>query len=167
MLKFPHAVLDSFVKSFGTLNELAVNSETAVMEEYLVQTWRNNTALAAISEPPNNVDSIALMRLALQAQTPDKQRAILDAWSILNSEDQEVLRTEMARTGIHGQFFERGPKFESSMGPSFLVYYSPAFIRTLAPAEAKPALSMLAEVYRQSRKLWPLRPTNSNNHAVS
>ena len=32
VLKFPHAVLDSFIRSFAVLNELAVKSETAVME---------------------------------------------------------------------------------------------------------------------------------------
>ena len=39
VLKFPHAVLDSFIQSFGVLNHLAVRSETEVMEEYLAATW--------------------------------------------------------------------------------------------------------------------------------
>ena len=39
MLKFPHAVLDSFIRSFAVLNELAIKTETRVMEEYLVRTW--------------------------------------------------------------------------------------------------------------------------------
>ena len=32
-------------------------------------------------------------------------------------------------------------------GPSILVYYSPAFVRTLAPSDALAALSLLAEIY--------------------
>ena len=39
-----------------------------------------------------------------------------------------------------------------------LVYYSPAFVRQLAPDHAKDALRLLAEVYRRSRSLWPLKP---------
>ena len=39
VLKFPHAVLDSFIRSFSVLNELAARTETQVMEEYLVRTW--------------------------------------------------------------------------------------------------------------------------------
>ena len=38
VLKFPHAVLDSFIRSFAVLNELAVKNEMQVMEEYLVRT---------------------------------------------------------------------------------------------------------------------------------
>lgn len=36
VLKFPHAVLISFVRSFGVLDKLAVQSETEVTENYLV-----------------------------------------------------------------------------------------------------------------------------------
>ena len=64
----------------------------------------------------------------------------------------------MARTGIEGQRFRRGPAFASGvLGPAFLVYYSPAFVRSLAMAD-KPlaALRLLAEVYRRARVLWPL-----------
>ena len=33
------------------------------------------------------------------------------------------------------------------MGPAFLVYYSPAFLRNLAPPDALPALRILVEVH--------------------
>ena len=73
----------------------------------------------------------------------------------------------MARTGIYGQFFERAPKFDTSSGPAFLVYYSPALVRSLAPHHAYEALKLLAEVYRRARKLWPLTSSQGNGHAVT
>ena len=136
------------------------------MEEYLVRTW-GELGNAALGAAPTSEDGVALMRLVLQAQTPDKQNAVMGAFEQLPADDRDVLRNEMARTGIHGQSFHRAPAFGSSLGPSFLVYYSPAFLRTLAPANANEALVLLAEVYRRARKLWPLRPTNSNDHAVT
>jgi len=166
VLKFPHAVLDSFIRSFSVLNDLALRTETQVMEEYLVRTW-GELGNAALGAAPTSEDGVALMRLVLQAQTPDKQNAVMGAFEQLPADDRDVLRNEMARTGIHGQSFHRAPAFGSSLGPSFLVYYSPAFLRTLAPANANEALVLLAEVYRRARKLWPLRPTNSNDHAVT
>ena len=54
--------------------------------------------------------------------------------------------------------FARGPpNAKQAFGPAFLVYYSPAFLRNLSPADALPALRILAEVYRRARQLWPLR----------
>ena len=60
-----------------------------------------------------------------------------------------------------------GSRGEQVFGPAFLVYYSPAFLRTLAPTAALPALRILAEVYRRARELWPLRPTTGNTHSVT
>jgi len=106
--------------------------------------------------PPSDEDGIAIMRLCLQAQTPDKQSAVLRAYRALPREDMTVLREEMARTGLSGQLFHRGPAFKASFGPAILVYYSPAFVRSLAPAHALEALRVLAEVYRRARQMWPL-----------
>jgi len=164
VLKFPHAVLDSFIRSFAVLNELAVQTETSVMEEYLVRTWSEVTALGP---PPVSEDGVAIMRLVLQAQTHDKQQAIIAAYNSLSADDKLVLRDEMARTGIAGQAFQRAPKFGSESGPAFLVYYSPAFLRTMAPHHAFEALMLLTEVYRRARKLWPLTRTQGNAHAVT
>merc|ERR1719453_2587147 len=52
VLKFPHAVLDSFIRSFAVLNELAVKTETAVMEDYLVRTWGESSPLSQIGPAP-------------------------------------------------------------------------------------------------------------------
>ena len=53
------------------------------------------------------------------------------------------------------------------LGPAFLVYYSPAFVRHLAPVDALPALRILAEVYRRARQLWPLQESTDHHHAVT
>ena len=58
---------------------------------------------------------------ALQAQTPDKQSAILAAYKALPKDDKQVLREEMARTGIGGQRFQAGPPFaDGAAGPAIL-----------------------------------------------
>ena len=41
------------------------------------------------------------------------------------------------------------------MGPAFLVYYSPAFLRTVAKSHPLAALQILACIYRGARELWP------------
>mmetsp|Transcript_58618 Transcript_58618/g.96766 ORF Transcript_58618/g.96766 Transcript_58618/m.96766 type:complete len:993 (-) Transcript_58618:255-3233(-) len=163
VLKFPHAVLNSFIRSFSVLNELAVKSETHVMEDYLVRTWCEQQPLMAFP----GKDAIALMRLSLQAQTPERQAALFQAWGELSHIDRSTLSNEMARTGIEGQVFEHGPAFKQVEGPSFLVYYSPALIRNLVPAAALEALRVLAEIYRRARDLWPLEPSIGNGHSVT
>jgi len=171
VLKFPHAVLDSFIQSFGVLNHLAVRSETEVMEEYLAATWsqrRDASGKALMPPEPRGDSAIAKMRLSLQAQTADKQEAVLAAFDALDQAEQRLLSEEMARSGIAGQRFNRGPEFgDTVVGPAFLVYYSPAFLRNLAPLDALPALRILAEVYRRARHLWPLRPSLDAHHSVT
>ena len=76
VLKFPHAVLDSFIRSFSVLNDLAVASETEVMERYLIRTWGETPSRGPA---PADEDGVAMMRLALMAQTPEKQSAVLNA----------------------------------------------------------------------------------------
>ena len=60
----------------------------------------------------------------------------------------QVLAEEMSVSGIPGQFFNRSAPILQRGGPAILVYYSPAFVRTLMPTDALAALSLLAEVYR-------------------
>jgi len=70
------------------------------------------------------------------------------------------LGTEMARTGAYGQHYARCATEEKASpceGPAILVYYSPAFVRILTPDHGEAALRLLAEIYRCSRKLWPLK----------
>merc|ERR1712129_396550 len=44
---------------------------------------------------------------------------------------------------------------ERPQGPAFLVYYGPAFLQNLGADRAARKLSVLAEVYRCARGLWP------------
>ena len=153
VLKFPHPVLASFIASFGVVNELAHKSEVAVFEDYLVKCWGD--AQARLGPAPQGEHAISLMRLVVQAQADDKQAALLTAHALLGTSDRLVLATEMARTGLAGQSYALSP-LPQSEGPAILVYYSPAFLRTLAPQCTLEALQLLAEVYRRSRELWPL-----------
>lgn len=152
VLKFPMAVLGSFIKSFSVINELAHKTETEVMEEYLVHYWDEAKALGPL---PVGRECIAVMRLVVQAQTMDKQATIQAAFRALHPDDRQVLADEMARTGAVNQEYVRGSPLMTG-GPAFLVYYSPAMIRKLAPGSVDSALMLLAEIYRRARKLWPL-----------
>jgi hypothetical protein len=116
---------------------------------------------------PEGDGAIARMRLSLQAQVADKQRAVEEGWGLLLAEEQRILAEEMARTGIARQSFGRGPRFDRVEGPAFLVYYSPAFVRTNAPKNARIALRILAEVYKRARELWPLCASTDNAHSVT
>ena len=70
-----------------------------------------------------------------------------------------------ARTGSAEQDYESSlPSVHG--GPAFLVYYSPAFVRKLAPADTTAALTLLAEIYRRARKLWPLEDAASSTVTV-
>jgi hypothetical protein len=110
-----------------------------------------------VGPQPTGGAAIALMRLVVQVQEPEKQKAVVDAWHELPLEDAAILAEEMSRTGLAAQQFGLSP-VERRGGPSFLVYYSPAFLRNLTPYHAKDGLRLLAEVYRRARALWPLRP---------
>ena len=96
------------------------------------------------------------MRLVVQAQMSDKQAALVAAFNQLMPEDRRVLCDEMARTGCVGQSYRLSQPRKAG-GPAILVYYSPAFVRSLSPHTAADALRLLAEIYRRARVLWPLR----------
>ena len=117
-------------------------------------------ALALLPAPPEGHGAIALMRLVAQAQVPASQLAVLSAFGELSADDKHVLADEMARTGLAGQTYRREPPHrDPDRGPALLVYYSPAFVRSLAAESHAPAaLRLLAEVYRRARTLWPLVP---------
>ena len=161
VLKFPHAVLGSFIKSFSVVNELAHRSETEVFESYLESAWASLPAPLGSTNTPTGEDAIALMRLVVQAQTAEKQRAVVEAFRRLHDDDRRILAEEMARTGATDQEYARS-KARKKGGPAILVYYSPAFVRSLSPRDADEALRLLAEVYRRSRILWPLMPASEN-----
>lgn len=147
VLKFPHAVLNSFIRSFPILQELESLSETALMEHFLTEWWP-----APLGEAPSGPAAIALMRLVVQVQSHAAHLTIVSAFGLLPDEDKAVLACEMARTGINNQTYTISPV---PGGPAFLVYYSPAFMRQ-SIEDALTGLRVLAEVYRAARALFPL-----------
>jgi hypothetical protein len=124
VLKFPHPVLGSFIRSFSVLNELANKTETEVFEQYLARSWMG----ASMGPLPSGDKGIALMRLVVQAQTEKCQRAVMEAFDRLPPADARVLSEEMARTGARHQAYIRSQPRQAG-GPAILVYYSPAFVR--------------------------------------
>ena len=150
VLKFPPHVLLSICKSFPVVQRLAYTLQTALMEQYLVETWREQTS----TEPPKTAGAVALMRLVLQAQGSSSVDAIAEAITRLSPEARELLEAEMGRSGVHGQAFSSAPM---RGGPAFLVYYSPAFVRHGGQTALGTTIAMLAEVYRAARALFPLQ----------
>ena len=162
--QFPHFVLDSFITSFPLIHRLAHMSETDVFEEYLHQRWEE--LRADLGELPTGDDTIALARLVVQAQSLREQLSVAAAYrSQLSTADRATLAMEMALTGIEGQRYKSVLSDFGSHSPAFLVYYSPAFLRTVSKSNPLAALQILAVIYRSARELFPFalpKPTTSS-----
>ena len=76
----------------------------------------------------------------------------------------EVLAFELALSGVEGQAYS-GLGEEFVVGPAFIGYYSPAFLRKNADslAHARVALAVLADVYRAARRLWPMSAAHASS----
>jgi len=155
VVKFPLPVLNSFLRSFSFVEKIAEKTETEVMEDYLKMRWMENNPSLPI---PGKGEAIAKMRLLCMAQTNSAK--ILQGFDELSQEDKDTLCLEMARTGCIGQHYssELAPKEVQTEpgGPAILVYYGPAFLQSLGADSPVLRLSILAEVYRATRDLWPL-----------
>jgi len=153
--KFPLPVLNSFLRSFSFVERIATQSETQVMEEYLKVRWEEHEP--KLGPQPMGDSAIAKMRLACMAQM--NANVVLPAFDSLSEEDKDVLNVEMSRTGCAGQSYSEDlvPKeaFSRCEGPAFLVYYGPAFLQSLGTDSPVKRLSVLAEIYRCARELWP------------
>jgi len=150
VVNFPLKVLVKIIGSMRLVAELPQTTETELFQRYLEQEWAASTP--ARGQMLFAGGKVALMRLAMHMQAPGTQRALVDAFEALSVEDQVMLSDEMARTGIAGQQYKGYPKRDG--GPAFLVYYAPAFLRQSTNLAA--SLSVLSEVYRAARQLWPL-----------
>jgi len=160
VVKFPLAVLNSFLRSFAYVHQLAHRTETEVMEEYLKMRWNEHTP--PLGPLPKGDSCVALMRLVCMAQANAVR--VVDGFGLLQPDDKEVLSAEMALTGCMGQSYSSDitpacvqgtPK-----GPGLLIYYGPAFLQSLGSDIPKKRLQVLAEVYRSARELWPLSIEN-------
>ena len=74
----------------------------------------------------------------LQVQSDSAGRQVVDAFYSLAEEDQRVLAFEMALTGLAGQTYAHGSAAVG--GPAFLVYYSPAFLRSAVRDDGRRAM---------------------------
>lgn len=140
VLQFPRAVLKTFLESFPIINKLATDTELNVWNEYLTSQWR----MFDLGETPPGKQGVAIMRLTLHMQTTSDKTEIVKQFANLNEITRAMLGYEMSLSGIEGD----------CDGPSFIVYYSPAFMRTGA-SEMKWGLLMLAEIYEKGRGIWP------------
>lgn len=155
VVKFPLPVLNSFLRSFEFVERIVDHTETEVMEEYLKVRWVEH--VPSPGPVPTGESAIALMRLLCMAQM--SAPPVLKVYPELSEDDQAVLNSEMALTGCVGQSYSSDliPKDvrDHPKGPAFLIYYGPAFLQNLGNDQAVFRLSVLAEVYRCARQLWP------------
>jgi len=155
VVKFPLAVLNSFLRSFEYVERIAESTETEVMESYLKMRWQENEL--SPGPVPTGDSAVAKMRLLCMAQT--NALPVLHGFAELPEEDREILSTEMARTGCIGQSYSADivpPEVRNNpVGPAFLVYYGPAFLQNMGMDRPVVKVSMLAEIYRSARALWP------------
>jgi len=154
-INFPLAVLNSFLRSFELIEKIASSNETEVMEEYLKVRWLE--CLPPKRPIPSGDSAITKMRLLCMAQmNADK---ILEGFNELSEEDMTVLNLEMSRTGCLGQSYSDtlcpSQVREQAAGPTFLVYYGPTLLQNLGSDSPARRLSLLAEIYRCARSLWP------------
>lgn len=163
VIKFPLPVLNSFIRSFATVGRIATETETQVMEGYLLSRWAEHTA-----EPPTGPAAIAKMRLLCMAQL--NAAPILEAFDRLSADDAELLSAEMAMTACEGQTYSpdlipQGSRLMAS-GPALLIYYGPAFLQRLGSDNPVLRLRLLAQIYRVSRRLWPASPEHVGTYAT-
>jgi hypothetical protein len=131
VIKFPLAVLNSFLRSFEFVNRIADQNETEVNEEYLKMRWKEWTP--SLGPLPTGDGSISLMRLVCMAQANAKP--ILNGFKELSKQDRDVLNLEMSRTGCVDQSYSPAvcPQTvrDEPCGPAFLVYYGLVFLQSL------------------------------------
>jgi len=159
VLKFPLRVLASFLNSFSIVQQLTVRSETEVLEGYLVQRWAEGAGKPPSLPAPTGPGSIARLRVVLMSQ--GDSQSVLRAYEQLHPDDMAVLDEELARTGCPDQSFAREDGKVPEGGPAILVYYAPALMQKAGAADPCGALTVLADVFRQARALFPLEPART------
>lgn len=153
----PESALSAFVRAFEHVCRLATQTETEVLQGYLQSQWLQ----ASLGPIPEGALGICLMRLSLQAQKhAPKVHGVFDR---LPKQDQQILCQEMARTGIAGQNYET-TKLTSHH--SILVIHAAAMLQKSGGYDLAGGLQILAEIYRQGRKLWPLLDENGKDSAA-
>mmetsp|Transcript_118132 Transcript_118132/g.294594 ORF Transcript_118132/g.294594 Transcript_118132/m.294594 type:complete len:1402 (-) Transcript_118132:48-4253(-) len=183
VLNFPQRALASFMNSFSIVQRLSAQTETQVLEDYLLWRWRT-TEGKGLGPPPGGPGAIARLRLVVMAQGGTKK--VLNALRSLPREDVAVLEEELALTGCAGQRYvcEQPPSLHSSEvsrggvlgdragdvapseGPALMVYYAPALMQKAGKVDPAGALLVLADVLRQARSLYPASPTRADETVI-
>jgi len=148
-VKFPHAVLQAFLWSIPYLRNLEESTETEVVESYMEARWLSTFPEIELPKGPS---SLAKLRLAVMAQ--GGAREALESFDMLPQASVTLLSTELARTGMASQTYQRS---HVDGGPAFLVYYGPALLQRCQgdPERMRLALRALVAVFEAGRKLWP------------
>jgi len=163
VLKFPQKVLKQFMDSLSIVQTLGSGqSETDVYEKYLMWRWESN--FPKLGPVPEGEGAVALMRLVIMASTGSEE--VIDGFHQIPAEDRKVLAQELAITGCKGQRYLTDDKDVPVEGPAILVYYAPALMQKLGQSNPKQALIVLAEVLRQTRRLWPLSGDNADMSVI-
>lgn len=147
-LKFPTKVLAAFLDSFRFVDGLATQSEVEVMQDYLSSRMRDIGIDSTLQEKGH----VALARLCLMAQGFEHEMA--KCFKLLPDDDFRVLSDELSRSGCTEKF--QGPPSDLEGGPAVLIYYAPALVQKGGATECILSLRILAELFRASRKLFPL-----------
>jgi len=148
VLKFPLQVLTNFVESFPVVWQLGPKTETEVYEDYLAWRWGRLN----LGDAPTGDFALAKMRLVVMSQ--GDVNSVLQSFSELPPYDQEILGEELALTGCADQSFASRPS--KPRGPAILIYYGPALMQKAGSSDPFNTMRVLAEVFRQARRLWPL-----------
>lgn len=162
VLKFPLRVLSQFLESFPVVQNIATQSETRVVEDYLKQCWEQHCP--SLGPLLSGYGAIAKMRLVLMSQGESLE--ILRHFEYLNLWDQHTLVEEMRCTGCADQMYECEDEPRGSKGPAILVYYGPALMQHIGKKEPRGALMLLAEIYRKTRELWPATEAMANDSVI-
>jgi len=107
------------------------------------------------------------MRLVVMAQGDSS--AVVRAFLQLPEDDRKIMSEEMAVTGCLGQSYSSDPLTNSkynNMGPAVLIYYAPALMQKAGRQDPTFALVALAELFRQTRELWPLASEDADKTVI-
>mmetsp|Transcript_39722 Transcript_39722/g.91648 ORF Transcript_39722/g.91648 Transcript_39722/m.91648 type:complete len:1571 (-) Transcript_39722:66-4778(-) len=152
--KFPPAVLQGLLGSFGIVDKLASRTEAETYEEYLAARW--SKAAPTLGPEPYGKDRIAKLRLHCMCQDETAAAETMRVWDAgLPEDDKAILLAELSATGIVGQGYSSGPIPGADIANPILVYYGPAWMQKASKQDALLSLQTMAEVYRACRSKFP------------
>jgi len=174
---------------------LSDKTETQVLEHYLIWRWES-TEGKGLGPAPNGPGSIARLRLVVMAQgstqqvlnaflgLPHEDASVLEEeLARTGCEGQEFSTERKKKPTVSRNRFVTAPvnhtdglscqeqqdaaqRKVDSGGPALLVYYAPALMQKAGKVDPLGALTILADLFRQARSLFPLVPGQANETAI-